>query len=160
MKSFTIIAAFVVTASAQYLNGFNIGATEPNGTCRTQAQWETAFQQIQALPGGFNTARLYASAYCDTLANAVPAAIATNTSLFVGVWPEDSNLDAEKAAIESAITTYGDDYLIAISVGSEDLYRNETTAEELAGQIYEIKSLMANLSSEVPVGHAEQWGAW
>ena len=77
------------------------------------------FQILHDLPGQFTSARVYAASDCNTLANAVPAAIAAGTSLLVGVWTEDNaHYEAEKAALMNAVQQYGFDWMAAVSVGS------------------------------------------
>jgi glucan endo-1,3-beta-D-glucosidase len=118
---------------------------------------------MQSLPGYFTSARLYASSDCNTLANAVPAAIATGTQLLVGVWTEDSaHYEAEKAALLAAVNQYGIGWIISVSVGSEDLYRGDTTASTLAQQIYDVRGMLSTVNggSSVQVGHVDTWTAW
>ena len=145
-----------------YWKGFNIGANLPSGACKSTADWTADFQTIAGLPGTFTSARLYASSDCNTLANAVPAAIATNTKLLVGVWAEDAgHYAAEKAALQAAIQAHGTDWIISVSVGSEDLYRGDTSASTLAGQINEVRSMLSSLGgSGIQVGHVDTWTAW
>jgi len=145
-----------------YWKGFNLGANLPSGPCKSQSDWQRDFTTLHSLPGTFTSARLYASSDCNTLANAVPAALTTGTKLLVGVWAEDSNhFSAEKAALQAAIQQYGHDWIIAVSVGSEDLYRGDTSASTLAGQIYDVRGMLGSLGAGgVQVGHVDTWTAW
>ena len=155
----TLVAASVPFANA-LSKGFNVAANNIDGSCKTTAQWKTAFTKIKALPQGFNTVRLYASSDCNTLANAVPAAISTGTKILVGVWTEDdAHFSAEKDALEAAINAHGSDWILAITVGSEDLYRGDTTASKLAGQIYDVRGMVRQWNN-APVGHVDTWTAW
>lgn len=151
-----------VEAATTFSKGFNLGAKNPDGSCKTQADWTKDFQTIQAFPGSFPNARLFASSDCNTLANAVPAAIATKTKLLVGVWTEDwAHFGAEKAALLAAVKQYGHDWISAVSVGSEDLYRKETPASTLAGQIYDVRGMLSTVNAKtVKVGHVDTWTAW
>ncbi|KAL8669267.1 MAG: hypothetical protein Q9224_007749, partial [Gallowayella concinna] len=126
--------------SAALWKGFNLGANLPNGACKTTQDWARDFSPLQSLPGYFSSARLFASSDCNTLANAVPAAVASKTTLLVGVWTEDSaHYEAEKAALIKAIQQHGTAWIIAVSVGSEDLYRGDTDAATLARQIKDVR---------------------
>jgi exo-beta-1,3-glucanase (GH17 family) len=155
----TIVAASAPLASA-LSKGFNVAANNPDGSCKTTAQWKTAFSKLKALPNSFNTVRLYASSDCNTLANAVPAAISTGTKILVGVWAEDeTHYTAEKAALEAAIKAHGSNWILAVSVGSEDLYRGDTTASTLAGQIYDVRGMIHQWNNK-KVGHVDTWTAW
>jgi len=154
------LAASIPFTTAYY-KGFNVGANNPDSSCKTTAQWEEAFNKLKALPQGISSVRLYASSDCNTLANAVPAALNTGVGILVGVWTEDqAHYDAEKAALLSAIQTYGSDWIIAISVGSEDLYRGDTSASTLAQQIYDVRGMVRAQGVNADVGHVDTWTAW
>lgn len=144
-----------------YWKGFNIGANNADGSCKTTAQWTTAFNKLKGLPQGITSVRLYASSDCNTLANAVPAAKNTGVKLLVGVWTEDANhFNAEKQALLNAISAHGKDWILAISVGSEDLYRKETSASTLANQIYDVRGMVRSVGVQAEVGHVDTWTAW
>ncbi len=134
--------------AATYLKGFNPGANNPDGSCKTQADWKKDFQTMQSLPGSFPNAQLFAASDCNTVANAVPAAITTNTKLLVGVWTEDWNHSgAENAALLATVKQYGHEWMLAVSVGSEDLYRKETPASTLVGQIYSVRGILSTVNA-------------
>lgn len=163
MKFFSAAAALLaaVPFTNAYWKGFNIAANNPDGSCKTQAQWASAFQNLSSLPGHFTSVRLYASSDCNTLALAVPAALSTGTQLLVGVWAEDAaHFKAEKDALESAIKRYGQDWIIAISVGSEDLYRKDTNPGALAQKIYDVRGMVRAMGVKKDVGHVDTWTAW
>lgn len=156
----TAFAASVPFTSAYY-QGFNVGATNADGSCKTTAQWTTAFNKLKALPQAIKTVRLYASSDCNTLANAVPAALSTGTQILVGVWTEDAgHFNAEKNALEAAIKAHGTSWILAVSVGSEDLYRGDTTPSALATQIYDVRGMVRALGVTAEVGHVDTWTAW
>lgn len=137
-------------------------AEKPDGSCRSQADWELAFRNIQKLPGGpFDQARLFATSDCNTLARAVPAALAANTRILVGVWTEDeAHFGREKAALLDAIQKYGGGWITAISVGSETLYRKEADPNRLAQQIYDVRGMVRSVGVGQAVGHVDTWTAW
>lgn len=156
------LSALFSSASAQYYRGFNLGANLPSGACRAEADWEKAFNTIKSFPGNFTSARLYASSDCNTLANAVPAAIKTGMTILVGVWTEDNtHYEAEKQALLTAIQQHGSDWILAVSVGSEDLYRGDTDASTLASQINDVRGMLWALGAgSKQVGHVDTWTAW
>jgi glucan endo-1,3-beta-D-glucosidase len=163
MRFSATLAAFVasISTTAAYHKGFNIGANNPDGSCKTAGQWETAFNKLRRLPQDINTVRLYASSDCNTLANAVPAAQKTGTKLLVGVWSHDGgHFTAEKNALENAIKQHGHDWILAISVGSETLYRHDNTADYLAQQIYDVRGMVRAMGVQAEVGHVDTWTAW
>lgn len=111
----------------------------------------------------YDTFKLFATSDCDTLLNAVPAAIAVRAKIWAGVWAVDVNkFTAEKKALEDAIRAYGHDWLAGINVGSESLYRKEITGHDLAQQIYDVKGMVQiSLGApSVPVGCADTWTMW
>lgn len=157
---FTLAAA--MTGTNAFYQGFNIGANLASGACRTESDWEFAFNKMASFPGEFRNARLFASSDCNTLASAVPAAIKTGTKLLVGVWTQDdAHFDAEKQALLQAVQQYGKDWILAVSVGSEDLYRAETTADVLASKINDVRGMMWSVgASDKSIGHVDTWTAW
>lgn len=107
--------------------------------------------------------RLYAASDCNQLANAVPAALATGGQILVGVWAEDdAHYGVEKHALLTAVQTWGFDWIVAISVGSEDLYRGNTPAWRTAEQIYDLRGMLSIQEgyNHVQVGHVDTWTAW
>ena len=165
MKLFSItsVGSFLLfgQSSLAYWKGFNIGANLPSGACKSRSDWEHDFRTMAALPGHFISARLYASSDCNTLANAVPAAIATGTTLLVGVWTEDAaHFNNEKQALLAAVKQYGHKWLISVTVGSEDLYRKNTNGKALATQIYDVRGMLRSVGVNVEVGHVDTWTAW
>lgn len=156
-----VALAAALPLTQAYWKGFNVGANNADGSCKTQAQWETAFNKIKGLPQHITSARLYAASDCNTLANAVPAAINTGFNLLVGVWAEDAtHYTAEKNALKAAIAAHGSSWILAISVGSEDLYRGDTSASALAQQIYDVRGMVRALGVNQEVGHVDTWTAW
>lgn len=91
MRLSSVLSLFCLAASTQaYWKGFNLPGNLPSGACKGVNDWKKDFAVIKSLPGKFDSARLYASSDCNTLANAVPAAKASGVKLLVGVWTEVS----------------------------------------------------------------------
>lgn len=168
MKSTTAAAALLLAGSAPLASalrkGFNIGAQNADGTCKSQAQWAQDFKGMKNLPGNFKDVRVYAASDCNTLELAVPAAKDAGVQLLVGIWTEDdAHYSAEKAALEAAITKYGVDWISAVSVGSEDLYRGDTNAGRLAEQVYDVRGMISQDKyggKGIWVGHVDTYNAW
>lgn len=161
MKTVSLALAFAVTFSRAnaYWKGFNVQATLADGSCKSQSDWEADFTTMKSLTGAFTSMRVYASSDCDTLANAVSAAIASDGQILVGVWTEDdTHYEEEKQALVTAVGTYGFDWMVAVSVGSEDLYRGDTTASTLAQQICDVRGMLSTVSgynTSIQVGHVD-----
>ncbi|KAK4231253.1 glucan endo-1,3-beta-glucosidase-like protein [Podospora fimiseda] len=181
--SLAALTAALPTALAVY-QGFNYGALKPDGSLKVQADFENEFKVAQTLHGapgvGFTSARLYTTIQGGTdigPISAIPAAIATNTTLLLGIWASAGALivDNELAALKNAINQYGDAFvrLVAgISVGSEDLYRNSPTGmangenpgtdpNVLVAYIKKTRDTIAGTKlAGKPVGHVDTWTAW
>lgn len=160
----TLLASSVASTNALW-SGFNLGGNNLDGSCKTTADWAADFALIQSLPapsGPYNVVRVYASSDCNTLANAVPAAINANMKILAGVWTEDAtHFSNEKAALLAVAQQHGCDWLAAISTGSEDVYRGDADINNLAQQIYDVKGMMTTVSGcSVPIMHVDTWTAW
>jgi glucan endo-1,3-beta-D-glucosidase len=155
-----LLTALPTTAST---HGLNIAATNPDGSCKTTTDWTHAFTGMKALPPAFTSARLFASSDCATLANAVPAALASGVLLLVGVWTQDdAHFAAEKQALLEAVAAFPDwrAWMLAVSVGSEDLYRGEAGAGQIATKIYDVRGMLREKGVDALVGHVDTWTAW
>jgi len=128
-----IAAAGLVSTANAAIKGFNYGAFFNNDQAKTQVDFEYEFNAAKTLPGtnGWTSARLYTMIQHktqNTVIEAIPAAISTQTTLLLGMWASagQANIDNEIAALKTAIAQYGTaftDLVEGISVGSEDLYR-------------------------------------
>jgi len=176
------LVATLSTASAGTIQGLNYGSTAEDNSAMMQADFETSFNTAKNLAGtngAFTSARLYTMIQADTTSDviqAIPAALATNTTLLLGLWASGDGFDNEITALKSAIATYGPqglaDNVVAISVGSEDLYRNSATSVALGGgvgqdpatlvqYIQQVKDAISGTAlSGVSVGHVDTWDAW
>jgi glucan endo-1,3-beta-D-glucosidase len=175
-----IALALSIAAVEAAHQGFNYGTTKTDGSYNYEADFKTEFQTAKNLVGtsGFTSARLYTMIQGGTTNDpiqAIPAAIASETSLLLGLWTSGGNVDNEIAALKSAINTYGESFtklVVGISVGSEDLYRNSVTGaknkagvginpDTLVNYIKQVKSAISGTSlSGASVGHVDTWDAW
>jgi len=175
------LAASVSAVSAVY-TGFNYGSTQTDGSVKAQSDFQSEFSTAKSLVGasGFTSARLYTmiqGGTTNTPIAAIPAAIAEDTTLLLGMWASagQADFDNELAALTSAISQYGDSFtklVAAISVGSEDLYRVSPTGiqadsgagadpDTITSYISQVRSAIANTGlSSAPVGHVDTWTAW
>lgn len=181
MPSLLAFAASISGASAVY-QGFNYGSTRTDGSAKLQAEFQQDFTTAQGLIGhpGFSSARLYTMIQAGTtneVIQAIPAAIATKTSLLLGLWASagEANIQNEIVALKAAILTYGTpftDLIAGISVGSEDLYRISSTGvankagigaqpQDIVNYISQVRSAIAGtVASGALVGHVDTWTAW
>jgi glucan endo-1,3-beta-D-glucosidase len=128
--STTVLAAagLLSTANAA-IKGFNYGANFNNDQGKTQVDFEYEFNAAKTLPGtnGWTSARLYTMIQHktqNTIIEAIPAAINTQTTLLLGMWASagQANFDNEITALKAAVAQYGTaftDLVEGISVGSE-----------------------------------------
>ncbi|KAI9869158.1 MAG: hypothetical protein M1813_002982 [Trichoglossum hirsutum] len=179
-----VVAVWIALAAAQQQAslGFNSGATLDDNKAKQQTDFEKEFKTAQGLrgsPGSFNSVRLYTniqSGTTDTPISAFQAAIATNTTMLLGIWCSGTkSITNELNALQSAIKQNGQkfaDLVVGISVGSEDIYRiSESGIENKAGVgtgpneivdfIKQVRSSIADTPlSKKPVGHVDAWSAW
>ncbi|KAG8160681.1 hypothetical protein KVR01_008945 [Diaporthe batatas] len=167
-----------VSAASNYL-GFNSGSVHGSGAAKTQSDFEKEFKTAQNLvgaPGDFNAVRLYTNIQGATTADpisAFPAAVATKTSLLLGIWTSGTDSIAnEMNALKAGLEKYGDDLaklVIGVSIGSEDLYRaGATGVENKAGIgagpdviVKFIKEFKSEFSKyDFSIGHVDTWDAW
>lgn len=109
--------------------------------------------------------------------SAIPAAIATNTSLLLGLWCSagDAAVNNELQALKTAISKYGTalaGLVAGISVGSEDLYRNSPTGilnnenpgknpADIVRYIGQVRDVIGQTPlAGALVGHVDTWTAW
>ncbi|RLL95291.1 hypothetical protein CFD26_102962 [Aspergillus turcosus] len=179
---FTQLAALALalaTSEAAY-QGFNYGSTKSDGSVKSQSDFQSEFLTAKNLVGtsGFTSARLYTmiqGGTTNTPISAIPAAIAEETSLLLGLWASGGNFANEITALKNAIADYEDDLaklVVGISVGSEDLYRNSvdgvkanagigTNPDEIVSYINQVRSTIAGTKlSGAPIGHVDTWTAW
>ncbi len=174
--------ALASVVSAQNYLGFSTGSTKIDGSVKVQADYEaefTAAQKLVGAPGVFNAARLYTNIQGGSTSapiEAFAAAIATNTSLLLGIWCSGTtSIQPELTALKAGVTKYGSklaDLVIGISIGSEDLYRNSVTGVEnkagvganpdvIVGFISDYRKAFAStVLKDVPVGHVDTWNVF
>ena len=163
LTSSTVLLSLLASPIAAWHKGLNIGGNNPDGSCKSYDDWIRAFNTMKSIPPAFSSARLFASSDCNTLANAVPAALNTGVKLLIGVWTQDDNhFNAEKQAVLDALARWPNwqDWLLAASVGSEDLYRKEVPAWQIAQKIYDVRGMLRDKGVTVSVGHVDTWTAW
>lgn len=167
-----------VSAASNYL-GFNSGSVHGSGAAKTQSDFEKEFKTAQGLvgaPGDFNAVRLYTNiqgASTSDPIEAFPAAVATKTSLLLGIWTSGTDSIAnEMSALKAGLEKHGDDLaklIIGVSIGSEDLYRAGATGVEndagigagpdaIVNFIKEFKSEFSKY--DFSIGHVDTWDAW
>ncbi|KAH8820829.1 GPI-anchored cell wall beta-1,3-endoglucanase EglC [Xylogone sp. PMI_703] len=184
MRGFDLlaVAAALSTASATF-QGFNYGSTQSDGSIKTQQDFQVEFQTAKKLAGtngAFTSARLYTMVQggtANTVISAIPAAIAEDTSLLLGLWASggDAAFSNEITALKTAIQQFGTQLapLVAgISVGSEDLYRISPTGiaansglganpDTIASYISQVRDAIKGTPlSGATIGHVDTWTAW
>lgn len=160
-----LLTGLVISTAAQdSARGYNFKSYTADGrTCKTRTDWEYAFSSVRQLPNDINAARLFYAHQCNSLANAVPEAIATGMQILVGLDDSDANFPAEKGSLIEAIETYGWGWILGVAVGSESLYRGTITPDDLANKILDVKGMLKTLpgySANVYVGHVDTTNAW
>ncbi|KAL3233376.1 Glucan 1,3-beta-glucosidase [Nakaseomyces bracarensis] len=161
---FSVVAAALVASQAAAIGelAFNLGVKNNDGTCKSVEQYES---DLQVLKGYTNTVKVYAASDCNTLQNLGPAAEAEGFNIFLGIWPnDDAHFQAEKDALTAYLPKLKQSTIAGFLVGSEALYRNDLTAQQLADKINDIRSFVANIQdsqgqsySGKQVGTVDSW---
>ncbi|KAK9481101.1 glycoside hydrolase superfamily [Lipomyces japonicus] len=137
--------------------GFSLGVKRnSDGGCKTTEDYLADFNTIGAYS---NIVRVYAASDCNTLQYILPAVKQAGVQLVVGVWPtDDTHFSEEKQALTTYLPGYASN-VYAVTVGSEALYRGDLTAEQLASDIDEIRTLVQGIDGygSTPVGTADSW---
>lgn len=152
------------TASAgQGSLGFNLGVARSfDGACKDTADYNNDFKILAPYT---DTVRIYASSDCFGLQNIIPALQAHNFKAFLGIWPnEDIHFASEIASLKINLPKISVDNVKGFIVGSETIFRNEMTPDQLLSRIRVIKQTLSSLHdkngksfSTVPVGIADTW---
>ncbi|KAF7193068.1 putative glucan endo-1,3-beta-glucosidase eglC [Pseudocercospora fuligena] len=180
MRSLSLLT--LASSASAAVHGFNYGALYADQSARTQQDFEADFNAAKNLPGshGFSSARLFTMIQgytTNTVISAIPAAIATNTTLLLGLWASagPDAFNQEITALRNAINQYGTsftDLIVGISVGSEDLYRVSPTGiendsgpgsspDQLVGYISQVRdTIRGTAASGKSVGHVDTWTAY
>lgn len=174
MRSSLYALAGGASTALAAVRGFNYGSQG-----QTYDTFVSQFQVASGLVGAddFSSARLYTmiqESTANTVISAIPAAIATNTTLLLGLWAsqDQAGFENELTALTNAISQYGEEFanlVVGISVGSEDLYRISPTGiaagsgygqepSVLVDYIGQVRTLIQNtVLSSKPVGHVDTW---
>lgn len=165
VSTFTSLLFSLANPSLAMYHGYNHKPYTADGvTCKTRSDWKDAFSAVKRFPNDINAARLFYAAECDSLANAVPEAIASGTQILVGLDDGHANFAAEKGALIAAIREHGWSWLVGVSVGSESLYRGDISPYELADKINDVKGMLPGLPGypgrKVEVGHVDTTNEW
>ncbi|KAG4444377.1 hypothetical protein IFR05_000142 [Cadophora sp. M221] len=177
-----VVGAVTAQAQERIYQGFNSGAFFQSNKAKVQSDFENEFNAARSLhfsPGTFSSVRLYTNIQqgtTNTPIEAFQAAINTNTSILLGIWCSGTTtISNELAALTSAIDKFGTrftDLVVAISVGSEDMYRlSESGIANDAGIgagpntivnfIRQVRTAINGTGlAQKPVGHVDSWSAW
>lgn len=141
---------------------FNLGVKNNDGTCKSTSDYEN---DLQILKGYTSTVKVYAVSDCNTLQNLGPAAESEGFKVFFGIWPnDDAHYQEEKNALQTYLPKIKESTVAGFLVGSEALYRDDLTADQLADKINDARSFIADLSdsdgnsySGKQVGTVDSW---
>ncbi|KAI8061495.1 glycoside hydrolase superfamily [Gilbertella persicaria] len=105
---------------------------------------ETVRSDFRALSKYTNTIRIYSLKDCNMGQTALQAAQENNLRLYLGMWVDKTDsFDLEYVALNRLVSSSQNlNSVEAIIVGSEVLYRNDSSSEELSKQIKKVKTLV------------------
>lgn len=139
-----------------------MGVKDNNGNCKTVDEFKS---DLEVIKGSSSIIKTYAVSDCNTLQNLGPAAEAEGFQIMLGIWPnDDAHFEEEKQALQQYLTQISTSTIKIFLVGSEALYREDLTADQLSEKINEIKDLVKNIKdkdgnsySGIPVGTVDSW---
>ncbi|EGW35407.1 uncharacterized protein SPAPADRAFT_58624 [Spathaspora passalidarum NRRL Y-27907] len=161
-KYLTALATVLGAVTAMGDLAFNLGVKDNQGNCKTVEGFES---DLELIKGQSTIVKTYAVSDCNTLQNLGPAAEAEGFQLMLGIWPtDDAHFAAEKQALTTYLPTISASTIKIFLVGSEALYREDLTADQLAEKIGEIRDLVKTIKDKngnsygsVPVGTVDSW---
>ncbi|KAK8216446.1 beta-glucosidase [Phyllosticta capitalensis] len=158
LTSLVAVTATLITAvSAGGRLGFSLGTKKPDGSCKTQQDYEDDFDAIKTNANS-TLVRGYSASDCNVAQNILPAAKAKGVQVMLGVWPDtDESFNADKEALQKYATEEFAKQLYGVTVGSECLYRGNFTGEQLLDKINEVKRI---IPKGVKCGTADSWNKW
>ncbi|KAI5811643.1 glycoside hydrolase superfamily [Peziza echinospora] len=157
LKGTLFLAATIPVVSAAGQLGLALGTKRnTDGLCKETVDYEKEFDMLKSTT---TTIRTYAVSDCNTMQKIMPAVNKKGFKIVLGVWPnDDAHFADEKKALSTYIPMYGTDNILAITVGSEALYRKDMKGADLAKKLEEIRALLKTLgASKIPVGFADSW---
>ena len=150
-----VLAAAPAIVSAAGTLGFALGTKNPDGSCKSQADYEADFDAISAASGS-RLVRGYSASDCNCTQGILPAAENKGFKVILGVWPDyDESFAKDVDALVEHVPNFPDQ-VYAVTVGSETLYRGNFTGEELSERIQRVKQLLPG----VKVGTADSWNKY
>ncbi|CBX92768.1 similar to glucan 1,3-beta-glucosidase [Plenodomus lingam JN3] len=157
MRFSAVAAALAVSpalvAAAKGTMGFALGTKLPSGECKSQQDYADDFDAIKS-ESGATIVRSYAASDCNMAKNCLPAAKAKGIKVVLGIWPDvEESFNKDLKAITDVAQQYSDT-IYAVTVGSETLYRQNFTGEELKDKINIVKS---QLPEGMKIGTADSW---
>ncbi|KAI5955188.1 BGL2 [Candida jiufengensis] len=161
-KFLTAIAVALATANAIGDLAFNLGVKDNAGNCKSVSEFESDLELLKSTTSIIKT---YAVSDCNTLQNLGPAAEAENFKIMLGIWSnDDAHFQAEKDALQQYLPKISSSTIKVFLVGSEALYREDLTAQQLSDKINDIKSFVKDIKDKdgnsygnVPVGTVDSW---
>ncbi|OJD23674.1 hypothetical protein ACJ73_04970 [Blastomyces percursus] len=147
------LAAGPAVVSAAGTFGFALGVKNPDGTCKTQEDFEADFDVLKAHT---KLVRTYSASDCDNALYILPAAANKGFKVVLGIWPDvPESFNADIKVLQKAVQGHRN-AISAITVGSETLYRGNFTGPELLSKINEVKKKIPG----VRVGTADSWNKY
>ncbi|GME79205.1 unnamed protein product [Ambrosiozyma monospora] len=165
LTSFLILTSAVSLVSALGQLGFDLGVRITETECKEASDYEDDLDAIS--PYGVSTLKVFSASDCDTLEILGPIAEEHRFTISLGLWPSPPDkFEAEIAALEEFLPTIRKATIKSFLVGSESIYRGDTTPEELADLINEVRDVVKDIKDkegatfdDIPVGTVDTWNS-
>ncbi|KAJ2906552.1 glycoside hydrolase family 17 protein [Zalerion maritima] len=156
----TLLAASPAVVSAAGKLGWALGNKKEDGsTCKTSSDYEDDFDAIKSETGS-TVVRTYSATDCNTTSHILPAAKSKDFQIVLGIWvysddEDDASFVNDFAEVKKVVEDGEyNDYIYAVTVGSESLYREDVSGDFLNKRIKTVKEAMPD---GIKVGTADSW---
>ncbi|KAB8231561.1 glycoside hydrolase superfamily [Aspergillus alliaceus] len=149
----SLLLAAIPAVTARGTLGLALGNKNPDGTCKSTSDYEADFDALKSLT---TLVRTYSANDCNTAVNIVPAAKNKQFKVVLGVWADyDESFNNDLNVLKQTVPG-NEDVVHAITVGSETLYRNGLTAQQLLDKINQVQKVFPKVS----VGTVDSWNKY
>lgn len=139
-----LVIALIGVSSADQFYGVNYNPKRADGSCSSYERVVADLRIIKTYTTKVKTFSLRDCRQAELILRAVRQIGGMKVSL--GIWPTpESTFRAEKQELMRLNRTIGLNNVIAVSVGSEHLYRGDLTPRNLATKIYDVKGMLRGI---------------
>lgn len=151
-----LLTSLIPSVTAYGTLGFSLGTKRnSDSACKNAKEYEADLDKIKPYS---QVIRLYSTRECKSMEIMYPVIVKKGFKAIVGVWAVDkTHFEEDVEVLAREIKKHGDKNIIGVNVGTESLYREEVTGEQLAAQVEYTRKALKAVGSNVPIGIADSW---